>query len=394
MNYIFVLGSTQLTQAELTTVLQRIEPLSQIEFLDDVAIVNTDSELNSSQLIKLLGGTIKIAKITASISEITPDSIAQILFKQAPHAQVFGISVYNSSTNFNLNLPEIKQILSEKGMRTRYIEAKEGNSLSSVVVVKQKVTEVIMVFDTTKKLWWVGITQAVQDFEDWGSRDFGRPAADARSGMLPPKVARILVNLAFPEAYSGEQLTLLDPFCGVGTILAEAMLLGWKVIGIDQSENAVANTRKNLSWLTQKYPETADRKYMLHVGDATHAHQLLGQEKIDAIATEPFLGSPFIKKGTDIWQKDQPVTTARIKNVVKGLEKLYIGVLREWQPLLKTGSKVVITLPEFAIGGKTFFVKKVVDMCENLGYTLSQGPYTYARPQAIVKRNIYVLQKS
>ena len=35
----------------------------------------------------------------------------------------------------------------------------------------------------------------MQDFEQWGARDYGRPSRDAVRGMLPPKLARMMVNL-------------------------------------------------------------------------------------------------------------------------------------------------------------------------------------------------------
>ena len=82
-----------------------------------------------------------------------------------------------------------------------------------------------------------------------------------------------------------------------------------------------------------------------------------------------------------------------VKNIIKGLEKLYIGCLRDWFKILIPGGKVVIALPEYAFGGRVYFVKKVIDMCENLGYTTLDGPIAYSRPQAIVRRMFYKFQK-
>ena len=79
-----------------------------------------------------------------------------------------------------------------------------------------------------------------------------------------------------------------------------------------------------------------------------------------------------------------------VKNIIKGLEKLYIGCLRDWHKVLKKGGVVVMALPVYNINGKTYFVKKVIDMCEMLGYTTLAGPIEYSRPQAVVKRNFFV----
>ena len=74
----------------------------------------------------------------------------------------------------------------------------------------------------------------VQDIESYTLRDRGRPKRDARIGMLPPKLAQIIINLAAgtaePHAYVQDNTALsrpqvLDPFCGTGVILQEACLL-------------------------------------------------------------------------------------------------------------------------------------------------------------------------
>ena len=53
----------------------------------------------------------------------------------------------------------------------------------------------------------------------------------------------------------------------------------------------------------------------------------------------------------------------------------------------------MIALPQYEFNGKTYFVKKVIDMCENLGYTIQAGPIEYGRPAATVKRLFYLFHK-
>ena len=101
--------------------------------------------------------------------------------------------------------------------------------------------------------------------------------------------------------------------------------------------------------------------------DATHIDESIDASSIDAIVTEPFLGSPKIGEGKIHDVKD-------IQDIVKGLDKLYIGSLRAWTNILKPGGLVMIALPSFLIDGKVYSVKKVVDTCENLGYTKLLGP--------------------
>ena len=91
----------------------------------------------------------------------------------------------------------------------------------------------------------------MQPFKDLSRLDFGRPARDDFSGMLPPKLAQIMINLA--QVQNPEAL-IIDPFCGSGTILSEALLMGYKdLLGSDISPKAIADTYKNISWIKDLY---------------------------------------------------------------------------------------------------------------------------------------------
>jgi tRNA G10 N-methylase Trm11 len=306
----------------------------------------------------MLGGTVKIAEIVGHISSVSARLIAPFV----KPGSTFGISALGLTKISRHLLEEVKNLSGA----SRYIEARGGAVLSSVVVEKGHVDEFTLVSGGDGYV--VAKTNSVQPFEDWGTRDFGRPYADPKSGMLPPKVSRMAVNIAG----IGHEKTLLDPFCGMGTILAEGLLMGWNVVGSDQSADVVEKTRGNLRWLlsTNKLGVT----YRLVVSDAVHISQQLDAQSIDAIVTEPFMGSPKIKD---------------VKNTIKGLEKLYIGCFRDWCKVLKPGGIIVMALPIYAINGKSHFVKKVIDMCEVLGYTIKAGPIEYGRPGAIVIRQFY-----
>jgi 23S rRNA G2445 N2-methylase RlmL len=67
-----------------------------------------------------------------------------------------------------------------------------------------------------------------------GTRQPGRHAAD-RPGALPPTLAAAMVRLA-----GDPRGVLLDPCCGQGTILAEALAAGWAADGTDIDPSAVA----------------------------------------------------------------------------------------------------------------------------------------------------------
>jgi len=363
-SYLFILGRTpELAFVELKT------------FLPDVTRITEGVAMSANTVpINKLGGTIKIAEIIGNVRSLTPDTLAPYI-----DSQTFGLSLSADNLKPSRTLLEgIKTIMARRGRHVRFVESRKGSQLSSVVIQKQHVQEYMLIEQHDG--YFVGKTIEVQPFEDWNRRDYGRPYADPKAGMLPPKVSRMVVNIADRHRDIGKPLaqkTLLDPFCGMGTILSEALVMGWNVVGSDQSEEVVAKARKNLQWLVQKQPDFGVT-YRLHVTDAVHISDLLDKESIDAIVTEPFMGPPKI---TDV------------KNTIKGLEKLYIGCLRDWLGILKPQGVVMMALPLYELGGKTYFVKKVIDMCETLGYTIVTGPIEYSRPRAIVKRVFYLFQK-
>lgn len=318
----------------------------------------------SAQLISIeaLGGTVKIAEVVSELF-IEPKS-------------TFGISVYG---DHQMSVKQLDQ-MKKQYTASRFVAAKDG-PLSSVVIKKNKVQEFIIV----KSI--VGKTMEVQDFEDWSHRDFGRPFADPKAGMLPPKVSRMAVNIAG----IGKGKTLLDPFCGMGTILSEGLLMGWNVLGSDQDAQTLEKTRGNLRWITGS--NTLGVTYRLVESDAVHISEHLDGAMVDAIVTEPFMGAAQTPSRDSVRRRALPGGNPDIKNTIKGLEKLYIGCLRDWQRILKPHGVVVMAFPQYAVGGRTYFVKKVIDMCETLGYTIQAGPIEYGRPGAIVKRQFFKFQK-
>lgn len=379
----FIFGRTpQLSFLELQSFFPSATLISQ-----DVALVS--EEVDSLRMIHALGGTVKIVSITARIQELDTDSLFTELIKHVQAGRMtFGVSAYGRAHVTPATLTALKKLLSQRGISARYIETKHNETLSSVVVSKQQVTELAVIGDSEGYL--VGVTRAVQDFEDWNTRDFGRPAPDPKAGMLPPKVARMIVNIALAgERHKPDHHPmLLDPFCGVGTILAESLLRGANTTGSDISVEAVAYAKKNLEWLRRQYSSIDPLYANVFVSDATHLSAHITPESIDAIATEPFMGETVDTKDAS------KLTPEKVKNVLKGLEKLYIGALREWANLLRRGARIVIAMPVYMVGGRALRVKNVVDRGMSLGYTLLTGPIEYSRPQAIVRREFYIFQKN
>lgn len=61
---------------------------------------------------------------------------------------------------------------------------------------------------------------------------------------MPPKLARCMVNLVKPKP--GD--LVFDPFCGTGSILIEAALIGCRTLGVDIQRRMVKGSRKNFAY--------------------------------------------------------------------------------------------------------------------------------------------------
>ncbi len=103
---------------------------------------------------------------------------------------------------------------------------------------------------------------------------------------LHPKLSRTMVNLT--EVAEGS--TLLDPFCGTGSIVMEAALVGARALGSDLSEEMVEGAGENL----RHFKLEGDLRHC-DVGDIP---QEFGS--VDVVATDPPYGRSSGSMGEDI----------------------------------------------------------------------------------------------
>jgi len=337
MRYFFILGTNPaLSVAELAAV----TALDNWQLLaDDFLVADSEREINPDNLIKRLGGMIKIGRI---VSEIKKENGQELRDKVIETAQIkqaqgdagkfnFGFSGYGKHDFNKKDLGiKLKNCFREKGISSRFVISRE-KTLSSVVVAQNKLLtrgiEIVLAAD--KEKIFIGETLAVQPFKDLSLRDYGRPARDDFSGMLPPKLAQIMINLA----QTPENSVIIDPFCGSGTILSEAMLMGYKnLFGSDISPKAIDDTRKNISWVKELY-KVNDVKLKLFVKNAVDLSKFIKGESIDAVVTEPYLGP----------QRGQ----INFNAVIRDLEELYSAAIKEFIKILKPKGRTIMVWPIF-----------------------------------------------
>lgn len=379
-NYFFQLGNTpELSMAELNAVVgaEFVEQVS-----DQIALVKLNSQQRAKELVDLLGGTVKVIKEVEKIETNDIQELKEIivnhLINLADGDKIhFGFSELGRDHLEKIDGFDLKSMLNKRNLNSRYVEGSRYGLSAAILLHKKRVKEVYLI--STNIGAFLGETIGVQDIDDWTNKDRNKPYFDRKKGMLPPKVALIMVNIAIGDnpVQEDRKNLLLDPFCGTGTVLIEGLLTNLDVLGSDLDIDAVNGSKRNLEWLAQDYPFTHEYK-VIHA-DATKIPPQ--QDKVQYIVTEPFLGQP----------KPNP---AKLPFIFKGLEKMYIGAFKHWTTLLDDGASIVIIFPTVTItderGRKTSYsLDNLIDKLATFGYTTLSKPVLYSRPQAIVQRQIY-----
>jgi tRNA G10 N-methylase Trm11 len=273
-----------------------------------------------------LGGSVKFCKLLTELDTTNWKEIEKFLLQVSPgHSErmpegkmQLGLSLYGfreSTKQIEATGLSLKKVIRKTGRSVRLTPNKEPE-LSSAQVLHNHLTgplgwELVFVRDGNKTL--VAQTVKIQDIDSYTLRDRSRPKRDTRVGMLPPKLAQTIVNLAVGklpedklesicEIPAGEKVprphlsqTVLDPFCGTGVVLQEAALMGYNIYGSDLEPRMVEYTKLNLAWLNANYHLEGGYDYWFDIGDAT---TYTWQEPIDFVAAETYLGRPFTTRPT------------------------------------------------------------------------------------------------
>ncbi len=336
MKLIFQFGS----QPELS----RAELLSRFPNLINGRIIAArfyivDCSESPAWLMQQLGGVVKILEVVEGISQRPDEMITHLadhILKQTTEKPkvVYGVSVINAPEykGVGIALKRAIQQLSDRSVRS--VVSRDAELSSATVhlegLLAPRGVELTFLKDSSQTI--VAQTAAAQAFDEWSFRDYGRPGRDAKRGMLPPKLAKMMINLAV-KSVEPHTVSIYDPFCGSGTVLTEAALLGViQVFGSDILKQAVDDSKQSLEWARKQFG-LEGTVFDVFKHDATERLQHLKPASIDAVVTETFLGRP-LKQGEQLSPDEK-----------KSLVSLYNKALLSLYQVLKPGGRVVIALP-------------------------------------------------
>jgi tRNA G10 N-methylase Trm11 len=253
----------------------------------------------------------------------------------------------------------VKGELAELGKKSQFMgfgNDRKQAQLSHVEVLKKNLVdnkaEVLFCIGRTET--WVAVTIAVHNPFEFQKRDIYKPNQRKIFGM-PPRLARMMINLSACK----QGKTLLDPFCGVGTILQEALMEKAIVVGMDVNPWCVKAATENLEWLAQEYG-LGNADFRVLQGDVGRLVEKMGQEALNCIVCEPDLG-PALR---------QVPTGPYAEKIIQKLEPLYFGFVDQAYRALKPGGRLVLVTPFIKSRSGQAVTMPIREKVEGLGFKI------------------------
>lgn len=381
MKYYFKTGRHfSLSKAELLSLLPLFSSSYSLDEISNEAII-VDTKDSIDNLFSRLGGFI-------SYGEIIDDIDFALEFK---NKVIFGVNIFTDSREWGGRkykgfVKEIKGRLKEYGISSAFIEPTNGLVLNAVQVDKNDILEkgfLLDVFDVDGKVI-TGRCKEIQNIEEFSEIEFDKPFTDKKVGVLPAKLARIMVNLTAVK----EGDTIWDPFCGSGTTILEALSLGIDAIGSDLNPKAVEMTEKNIMWLGKRI-DLSERKFNIFPYDVVRPDKkvtsLIKNTEVTGIVCEPYMGAPALSR----------LSTKEAKDRLNLVIKLYSNLFDILERTRMDKVRIAIILPSY-LTKKGWITASVNDFTGKKWKILNEklgGDLHWSRSDSIIRRNIFILTK-
>lgn len=348
-----------------------------------------------------LGGVIKLAIILTELPTIDWGQIEKYLLKMIPEHMEYipeegkfnlGLSSYQlpaTTKQITRTALTLKKIIKATGRSVRIVPNKEAALSTPQVLhnhlIGERGWELVFIRKGTSTI--VAMTKGEQDIDAYTARDQARPKRDAYVGMLPPKLAQTIINLAIGNVSDSKKTppstSILDPFCGTGVLLQEALLMGYDVQGTDLEPRMVEYSIENIKWLRDRW-KRATGNVRIELGDArTHKWQ----QPITAVAAETYLGKPL---------KSIPPSEV-MRTMVDEVNLLHKKFLQNLHGQIAPGSRLCIAIPAWNMGKNHFKHLPILDQLTDLGYNrialehAEQNDLLYYRPDQLVARELVIV---
>ena len=321
----FVLAFGKLSVLEACTVLGRSVRRAESP-TERVAVLQTDHV--DADRVAELSGIHKCAPLAArpdsATGELTP--LVELVLPHIEDKSNVSLSGYGvGGDDYEDLVRSFLDGLREAGLRKVRLLRPRGDELYSEKVVARRALDVVAF--PYRGGFGLGPTAWVPDSTSMKQRGTLKPAPHPDIAMSP-RLARTIVNLA--DLKPGQ--TILDPFCGSGTILAEAYGKSLRCLGLDMRAARVQQARENLRWSAGG---AEGRGYDIRKGDARETSRLLRGTRVDAIVTEPLL----------LPKLDARPKTSTAQAMIGQSAEIYNDALASMAESVDTDGRIVVVVP-------------------------------------------------
>lgn len=357
----------------------------QIEFVSkEILIISWVEKQEIINKAKNLWWTIKIIEVNSFNLDFEEILDQNLVSPNHEWKFNYAINQYGKKITLKDVLKVSKKIIKDSWFNPRFIN-QDFKNISSVAIIKEalvkKETDFNFIF--TDDITYFGKTIFVQDIYGYSNRDYWK-LRDMNIGMLPPKLAQMMINLTWWEK-------IYDPFVGLGTVLIESIYMWNKeVFGSDLNERMVETSNENLDKLKDKF----QFKHHIFKQNAKYINELDIWLNNISIATEWYLWEVMTKNNINY------------DRILKQREKL--ADLYEWffsgLKKLKFNWKIVISFPFWEIKGKYFYFEEIYDIIwkyckvssllpENIEFLPTKAwSLLYKRDSQLVWREVFCLE--
>ena len=384
-------------------------PKTNIVYTDkNVCILNTQNRKQLIDWVQHMWWVIKLIELLENYRwkphENIYESIGDFTGKYR-----YWISILWEWKNLKELLMKSKKYFKEKEISARFVN-KNFWPLSAAQIIWENLIEresdfnLVITWDRLQYFWK---TIWIQDINAYSKRDYGK-TRDMEVGMLPPKLAQIMINVGLShkpnsllnslsfqekEATNSKQV-IYDPFCGLGTVLIESILMGnTEVYGSDISSENIEKTKLNIEFAKNNFRNNLNQSE-LKVLDARGISSSPYLKYSDVIVTEGYLGQIFQKYS---------ITEKKISEEKEKLLDIYTHFF-EWLKRAKYQGNIVISLPFWETKWKYFYFSEIyviIEMYCNIQALLPKDSsirptkswsLLYKRESQIVGREIFKLK--
>jgi len=320
-----VLAFGKLSVLEACTVLGRSVQRAEAP-TERISVLHVD-HLPRDRLAEL-SGVHKIAPVTAQLDSLSGplDELVDLMTSYLEEKSNISLSGYDiGEDDYEDLVRSMLDGLRDAGLRKVRLLRPKGNELLSERVLSREAFDVVAF--PYHEGFGLGPTVWVPDAASMRQRGTRKPLPHSDIAMSP-RLARTLVNLA--DLRPGQ--TILDPFCGSGTILIEAYVKSLRCLGLDSRASRVQETRENLRW---SGGGVSDRGYDIRKGDARELSRMLRGSKVDAVVTEPLL----------LPRLDARPKTATARAMIEESASVYNDALGSMAESIHSEGRIVVVVP-------------------------------------------------